>query len=102
MGYIHPVIKLRKTAEFAQWFDELHDKQARARIQTRFKRLSEGNLGDHRNLSGGVFELRIHHGPGYRVYCTRRGATLVIVLAGGDKSSQDKDIQTALRIAKGC
>lgn len=94
------MIELRKTAEFLRWIDALRDLEARGRIQTRLQRLEEGYVGDHKYVGEGVFELRIHCGPGYRVYCMRRGSTLVIVLAGGDKSSQDKDIRLALRLAK--
>jgi putative addiction module killer protein len=94
------LIELRETPEFLRWIDDLRDLEARGRIQHRLDRLQEGYLGDHKHVGKDVFELRIHCGPGYRVYCTRQGSTLVIVLAGGDKSSQDKDIRLALRLAR--
>jgi putative addiction module killer protein len=94
------VIELRKTAEFLRWIDELSDLDAKGRIQARIHRLREGNAGDHKFVGDGVFEMRIHCGPGYRVYFTRRGPEWVIVLAGGDKSSQEKDIRLALQLAR--
>lgn len=72
----------------------------RARIQVRIDRLTHGNPGDHRNLTDGVSELKIDVGPGYRVYYTRRGSELVVLLAGGDKSTQQKDIKAAIALAK--
>jgi putative addiction module killer protein len=95
------VIELRKTRAFAQWLDDLRDIRARARVQARIERLAMGHRGDAKAIGEGVSELRIDYGPGYRVYFTRRGRELVILLAGGDKSTQTKDIQTALRLARG-
>ena len=93
------MLHIRKTLVYAEWIDNLRDLQGRARILVRVERLITGNPGDVRPVSGGVSELRIHFGPGYRVYFTQRGLDIVILLAGGDKSSQPKDIQTALQLA---
>ncbi len=94
------VIELRKTAVFARWLDRLRDIQARARVQARIERLAAGNAGDVRPVGEGVSELRIDYGPGYRVYFTKRGREVVILLAGGDKSTQTSDIKSALRLAR--
>lgn len=94
------MLEIRQTAVYVQWFDGLRDRQARARIDARIRRLSLGNPGDVRPLGEGVSELRIDYGPGYRVYFTRRGDPLVVLLAGGDKHTQDRDIQTALELAR--
>lgn len=94
------MIEIRKTADFAQWLDSLHDLQARARVQTRIERLAAGNPGDVEPVGEGVSELRINYGPGYRVYFKKRGQELIILLAGGDKSTQAKDIKAALRLAR--
>lgn len=93
------MIEIRKTEKYAQWLDGLRDIKARARIQVRVERLAAGNAGDARPVGEGVSELRIDYGPGYRVYFTKRGRELVILLAGGDKSTQTGDIKTALRLA---
>jgi len=82
------------------WFESLRDKQAARRIQARIDRAEEGNFGDCKPIGEGVSEMRIHYGPGYRVYFAQRGMEIVILLAGGDKSSQDKDIKTALGLAQ--
>ena len=94
------MIEIRKTEVFARWLDELRDLRARARIQARIERLAAGNPGDVKPAGEGVSELRIDYGPGYRVYFKRRGRVLIILLAGGDKSSQAKDIKVALRLAR--
>jgi putative addiction module killer protein len=94
------VLHIRKTLVYAEWIDNLRDLQGRARILVRVERLSAGNPGDVKPIGIGVSELRIHFGPGYRVYFTQRGPDIVILLAGGDKSSQPTDIQTALQLAK--
>ncbi|EKD98914.1 MAG: hypothetical protein ACD_23C00217G0003 [uncultured bacterium] len=94
------MIEVRKTEKYARWFDGLHDIRARARIQVRVERLAAGNAGDSKPVGEGVSELRIDYGPGYRVYFTKRGRELVILLAGGDKSTQATDIKTALRLAR--
>ena len=94
------MIEIRKTDEFAQWLDRLRDIQARARIQARLDRMAEGNPGDVKPVGEGVSELRIDFGPGYRVYFKTRGRELIVLLAGGDKSTQAKDIKSALRLAR--
>ncbi len=98
---IQLVMKTIYTTEvFDGWFDSLRDKQAARRIQARIDRAEEGNFGDHKSVGAGVSEMRIHHGSGFRVYFTLRGLEIVILLAGGDKSSQTKDIQTAQELAR--
>ena len=94
------MIEVRQTEEYAEWFANLRDKQARARINVRIRRLSLGNPGDVKPVGEGVSELRIDYGPGYRVYFLQRGREVVIMLAGGDKRSQQKDIETALELAR--
>ena len=94
------MFEIRKTEAFARWLDELRDVRARARVQVRIERLAAGNPGDIRPVAGGVSELRIDYGPGYRVYFKHVGREIVILLAGGDKSTQSADIRTALRIAR--
>jgi len=94
------VIELRKTDAFAHWLDSLRDIRARARVQARIERLRAGNPGDSRPVGEGVLELRVDYGPGYRVYFVRRGRELVLLLAGGDKRTQARDIKDALRMAR--
>jgi len=94
------VIEIRETETFSTWLRALRDSQSRARIAARIRRLAFGNLGDASPVGGGVSELRIHCGPGYRVYYVQRGAVLIILLCGGDKSTQVRDIATAKRLAK--
>ena len=94
------MIEVRKTERFAQWLDGLRDLQARARVQARIERLAQGNPGDVQPVGEGVSELRINYGPGYRVYFKQRGREVVLLLAGGDKRTQAKDIRTALRLAR--
>ena len=94
------MIEIRKTDLFVHWLDELGDIQARARVQVRIERLAAGNPGDVEPVGEGVSELRINYGPGYRVYFKQRGRELIILLAGGDKSTQAKDIKAALRLAR--
>lgn len=96
-------MEIQTTDDFLEWLDRLKDKRAQLRIDLRIRRLAGGNPGDHRNLSGGISELRITEGQGYRVYYTMRGETLVVLLHGGDKSSkkaQQKDIDKAKELAK--
>lgn len=85
---------------FDAWFAALRDKPGKARIEARLRRVEQGNFGDVKPVGEGVSELRIHVGPGYRVYFTQRGLELVILLAGGDKGSQAKDIKAALELAR--
>jgi putative addiction module killer protein len=94
------MIEVRKTDVFAKWLDTLNDIRARARILVRIERLAAGNPGDVKPVGGGVSELRIDYGPGYRVYYKKQGRQVVILLAGGDKHPQAKDIKTALRLAQ--
>lgn len=94
------MVEIRKTDIFAKWLDGLQDIRARARILVRIERLSMGNPGDVRPVGEGVSELRIDYGPGYRVYYKKQGHKLIILLAGGDKKSQSKDIKIALRLAR--
>ena len=93
-------IEVRQTVIFTRWFASLRDIRAKARITVRIRRLSLGQFGDVKSLGGGVGELRIDYGPGYRIYIAQRGATLVRLLTGGDKSRQSADIQQARDIAK--
>lgn len=83
------------TLPYSDWLRALKDQQARARIRTRIARVQTGNLGDCKSVGGGVFELRVDYGPGYRVYLARRGQTMVLLLCGGDKRMQTRDIQRA-------
>ncbi len=92
-------MEIRRTPEFREWIDNLRDIAGRARIQARIERLAAGNPGDHRNLEGGISEMRIDVGPGYRVYYTKRGDILIVLLVGGDKSTQQKDIHKARELA---
>lgn len=94
------MFEIFETDEYWQWFEALRDVDARTSIDARLKRLAIGQLGDCRPVGGGVLELRIHCGPGYRVYFLRHGGTMVVLLAGGDKSSQVRDIERAKRLAQ--
>ena len=94
-------MKLIYTTEvFDAWYQSLKDKQVARRIQARIDRAEEGNFGDHKSVGEGVSEMRINHVPGFRVYFTLRGIEIVILLAGGDKSSQAKDIEMAQKLAR--
>ena len=89
------MIEIRQTEIFSDWFSKLRDRAAKARIDIRIRRLSLGNPGDVKPVGGGISELRIDYGPGYRIYLVQRGSLLIILLAGGDKSTQEKDIRVA-------
>ncbi len=93
-------MEIRKTEIFVDWFDNLKDSRAKARIIARLDRMEMGNFGDVRRVGGGVNELRIHHGTGYRVYFVRRGPVVVILLCGGDKKTQHADIAKAKMLAR--
>jgi len=95
------MIEIRKTDVFARWIDALSDVKARARVLARIERLAAGNPGDVKPVGVGVSEMRVDYGPGYRVYFKRRGRKLVILLAGGDKSTQTRDVRIAVRLARG-
>ena len=90
---------IEKTDDYRDWIDALKDRAGRAKILVRVDRLIHSNPGQHRNLSDGVSELKIDFGPGYRVYYAQRGTRLLLLLAGGDKSSQQSDIATAIQLA---
>ena len=94
------MIGIRKTDVFAKWLANLKDARAKARILVRIDRMQTGNFGDVTPVGQGVSELRIFHGPGYRIYFVQRGSDIVILLNGGDKSSQKKDITRAKELAK--
>ena len=94
------MIEIRQTEAYDRWFESLRDRQARTRIDIRIRRLSLGNPGDVKPVGEGVSELRIDYGPGYRVYFMQRGQALVILLAGSDKRTQDRDIKTAIQLVR--
>ena len=94
------MIEIRKTEVFATWLDRLPDIRARARVQARIERLAAGNPGDARPVGEGVSELRINYGPGYRIYYAKHSQEVVILLAGGDKRTQARDVKVALRLAR--
>lgn len=87
------------TEEYRVWFEQLRDRAAQIRITARLKRVEQGKLGDAKAVGGGVSELRLDHGPGYRLYFTRRGHEVIVLLCGGDKSTQTRDISTARDLA---
>lgn len=93
-------MRVRATEVFLDWMEGLRDRAVRARVQVRIDRLIHGNPGEHRRLTNGVWELRIDFGPGYRVYFTRRGEDWIVLLAGGDKQTQTKDLRRAIQLAK--
>lgn len=94
------MVEIRQTMVYDRWFRKVRDTHARARILARIRRLSLGNPGDVRPVGEGVSELRIDYGPGYRVYYVHRGKAVVVLFAGGDKDSQDRDITKARRLAR--
>ena len=93
-------MEVRKTKAFADWLDGLRDTRAKARILIRIRRLAEGNSGDWKSVGSGVSELRVDYGPGYRLYLTRQGKSVVILLAAGTKKSQSRDIKRAISLAQ--
>lgn len=99
MNYGWQQIEVRKTAIFDRWLSNVKDMRAVARILVRIDRLAQGNAGDARSIGSGLWELRIDCGPGYRVYYLRRGKALVLLLCGGDKSTQSRDIERAYELA---
>jgi putative addiction module killer protein len=99
-GYNSFMIEIRKTDQFANWLDNLRDVHAKARILVRIERLASGNPGDVKPVGEGISEMRIDYGAGYRVYLKKHGSEVIILLAGGDKSSQTVDIKTAIRLAR--
>jgi putative addiction module killer protein len=94
------MFEIRKTEHFANWLDSLRDIQGKARVMVRIERLASGNAGDVKPVGEGVSEMLINYGPGYRVYFIQRGSELIILLAGGDKSSQSRDVKAAVRLAQ--
>lgn len=100
VGYGLAVIEIRETCEYAAWFEGLRDRMAKTRILLRLRRVSLGNFGDAKAVGEGVSELRVDYGPGYRVYFLRRGEALVVLLGGGDKSTQSRDIQRAIALSR--
>lgn len=94
------MLEIRQTETYRKWFDSLRDRQAKARINIRIRRLSLGNPGDIKPVGQGISELRITYGPGYRIYFVQREEKIIILLAGGDKKTQKRDIKTALELAQ--
>ena len=100
MEYNQSEIEIRQTERYARWFASLRDRMTKVRIDIRIRRLSLGNFGDVKPVGAGVSELRINQGPGYRIYFVQRGTQLVVLLAGGDKGRQSRDIAMAHELAK--
>lgn len=100
MNYSPHIFDLVKSSLFDRWLTHLRDRRAKARIEARIRRMSLGNPGDVKTLGGGVVEMRIDYGPGYRVYYTQRGTRVILLLCGGDKSTQTQDIALAKRLAQ--
>lgn len=94
------MVEVRQTDEFSTWLTDIRDREARSRILVRIRRVSLGNLGDIKSIGDGLSELRVNYGPGYRIYLVQRGRELVVLLAGGDKRTQTRDIERARRLAK--
>jgi len=94
------MIEVRQSDAYAEWFDALRDRTVKARVDIRIRRLSLGNPGDVKPVGEGVSELRIDHGPGYRIYFLQRGDLYIVLLAGGDKSTQERDIRNAKMLAR--
>ena len=95
------MIQIRQTMEFADWFSKLRDRNAQKRIQARIDRMEIGNLGDCEPIGHGISEARIHYGAGYRIYFIQRDKILIVLLVGGDKSTQRRDIARAIKLAEG-
>lgn len=100
MNYSSQAFELVKSSLFDRWLTHLRDRRAKARIEARIRRMSLGNPGDVKTLGGGVVEMRVDYGPGYRVYYTQRGTRAILLLCGGDKSTQTQDIALAKRLAQ--
>ena len=100
MDYTLCMVKILRTAEFDSWLDSLKDRLAKSSVQVRIDRLAQGNAGDVKPVGEGVSEMRIHVGAGYRVYFTRLDTTIILLLCGGDKRSQTRDIERALEMAR--
>ena len=98
-GYIQGMFTIRQTEEFVAWLDALKDKRAQVRIAARLRQAEAGSLGEWQPIEGEVSEMRVHYGPGYRLYFVRRGRVIVIMLNAGDKASQKRDIRRALKLA---
>lgn len=94
------MLEVRQTNVYSAWFADLRDRTAKVRIDIRIRRLSLGNAGDVKPVGDGVSELRVDHGPGYRVYFVQKADVYIVLLAGGDKSSQEKDIRNAKALAR--
>ena len=94
------MFRVLQTGAFRRWLDKLQDARAVVSVTRRLERVQRGNLGDIRSVGGGVSEMRISYGPGYRLYFVRRGTDIIVLLCGGDKGSQDRDVQRARRLAK--
>ena len=94
------MVKILRTAVFDNWLDSLKDRLVKSSVQVRIDRLAKGNTGDVKPVGEGVNEMRIHVGAGYRVYFTRVGTTVVLLLCGGDKSGQSRDIERAIKMAR--
>ena len=92
--------EIRRTDTFSKWLDRLRDARARVRVLSRLTRAEDGNLGDTKPVGESVAEMRIDYGPGYRVYFTKRRQTIIVLLVGGDKSSQEQDIKRAIQLAR--
>jgi putative addiction module killer protein len=94
------MIEIRQTAAFVDFIEDLDDERAQAKIAARIERLAAGNAGDVVPVGEGISEMRIHYGPGYRLYFIRQGQKVIVLLCGGDKSTQDKDIKAAKQLAR--
>jgi len=99
-GYCPPMYTVRQTEAFVAWLDALTDLRAQVRIAARLRQAEAGSLGDWQPVDGEVSEMRVHYGPGYRLYFVRRGRVIVVLLNGGDKSTQKRDIRRALKLAE--